>query len=174
MPALPFNEPGDLPILLPDAPTPPNSPSPPHVQAPPTSPSGQQYNYPFLPSCEPCGADRPSVSVDIQPDRYLVICSMPHFHHSSIMITTRRGHSLRIAADRWDTAPTTLLDGNIIAPSPAHFERWITFEQDADMARIRAGFDQRTLNVCIPRQQRSSTARLPPLATHRARMSSGC
>ncbi|KAG9095008.1 hypothetical protein FS749_011293 [Ceratobasidium sp. UAMH 11750] len=160
-------------MSLPDAPTPPNSPSPPHVHAPPRLPSGQQYNYPFLPSCELCGADRPSVSVDIQPDRYLVICRMPNFHHSSIMVTTRRGQSLRIAADRWDTEPITLLDGDMIAPSPAHFERWITFERDADMARICAGFDQRTLNVCIPRQQPSSVARPPLSATHCAREYSG-
>ncbi|KAG9078153.1 hypothetical protein FS749_009889 [Ceratobasidium sp. UAMH 11750] len=133
MPLLPSNEPADLPMALPDTPTPPNSPSPPHVHAPPTLPSGQQYNYPFLPSCELCGADRPSLSVDIQPDRYLVICSMPHFHYSSILVTTRRGQSLRIAADRWDTAPTTLL-GRTFRQSAENSK--VTQEQNSK-ARLR-------------------------------------
>ncbi|KAF8601117.1 hypothetical protein BDV93DRAFT_446323, partial [Ceratobasidium sp. AG-I] len=79
---------------------------------------------------------------------------MPHFHHSSITVATRRGRLLVIAADRWDTdpAPFSLDPAHVPAhPPPAHFERRITFGWDADMARIRAEFDGQVLHVSVPR-----------------------
>ncbi|KAF8745896.1 small heat shock protein (HSP20) family, partial [Rhizoctonia solani] len=134
----------------------PPPPDPPHIHTPPSSPSARPYAYPFLPSCEPRGDARPSVSVDIFPDKYLLSCRMPHFDHSSITVATRRGRLLVITADRWDTiepAPLSL-DPALIPnpPQPAHFERRITFGWDAEMGRIRAGFDGVTLHITIPRR----------------------
>ncbi|CAE6513426.1 unnamed protein product [Rhizoctonia solani] len=123
----------------------PPPPDPPHIHTPPSSPEATPYAYPFLPSFEPRGDARPSVTVDVHPDQYVLACRMPHFDHSSITVATRRGRLLVIAADRWDTlepAPLSL-DPALIPnpPQPAHFERRITFGWDADMARIRAEFD---------------------------------
>ncbi|KAJ1300423.1 hypothetical protein OPQ81_005243 [Rhizoctonia solani] len=102
------------------------------------------------------GDARPSVSVDIHPDKYVLACRMPHFDHSSITVATRRGRLLVIAADRWDNlepAPLSL-DPALIPnpPQPAHFERRVTFGWDADMGRIRAEFDGVTLHVTVPRR----------------------
>ncbi|CAE6450282.1 hypothetical protein ACGC1H_000187 [Rhizoctonia solani] len=134
----------------------PPAPDPPHVHTPPSSPEARPYAYPFLPSYEPRGDARPSVSVDVQPDKYLVACRMPHFDHSSITVATRRGRLLVIAADRWDSiepAPLSL-DPALIPnpPQPAHFERRVTFGWDADMTHIRAEFDGVTLHVTVPRR----------------------
>ncbi|KAG9118816.1 hypothetical protein FRC07_006488 [Ceratobasidium sp. 392] len=136
----------------------PPPPDPPHIHTPPSSPSARPYAYPFLPSHEPRGADRPSVTVDVRPDKYLLVCRMPHFNHSSITVATRRGRLLVIAADRWDTEPAPF---SLDAPPPAHFERRITFGWDADMTRIRAEFDGAVLHVSVPRRQISSTMGLP-------------
>ncbi|KAF8750965.1 hypothetical protein RHS01_09025 [Rhizoctonia solani] len=80
---------------------------------------GPPYAYPFLPSCEPRGDARPSVSVDIFPDKYLLSCRMPHFDHSSITVATRRGRLLVITADRWDTIePAPLSLDPALIPNP--------------------------------------------------------
>ncbi|CAE6462685.1 unnamed protein product [Rhizoctonia solani] len=134
----------------------PPAPDPPHVHTPPSSPEATPYAYPFLPSFEPRGDARPSVSVDVLQDKYMVACRMPHFDHSSITVATRRGRLLVIAADRWDSiepAPLSL-DPALIPnpPQPAHFERRVTFGWDADMTRIRAEFDGVTLHVTVPRR----------------------
>ncbi|QRV97161.1 heat shock protein HSP20 family protein [Ceratobasidium sp. AG-Ba] len=156
------------PALLLNGPPPPD---PPHIHTPPSSPSARPYAYPFLPSHEPRGADRPSVTVDTRPDKYLLVCRMPHFSHSSITVATRRGRLLVIAADRWDTewdpTPFSLDASSSSRPSPAHFERRITFGWDADMARIRAEFDGQVLHVSVPRRHISHTMGLPR-TTHRA------
>ncbi|KAG9079320.1 hypothetical protein FS749_008608 [Ceratobasidium sp. UAMH 11750] len=81
---------------------------------------------------------------------------MPHFHHSSITVATRRGRLLVIAADRWDTEPAPFSLDATTRPPPAHFERRITFGWDADMTRIRAEFDGQVLHVSVPRRQISS------------------
>ncbi|KAG8726328.1 hypothetical protein FRC11_000349 [Ceratobasidium sp. 423] len=134
----------------------PPPPDPPHIHTPPSSPSATPYAYPFLPLYEPRGDLRPSVSVDVHPDKYVLACRMPHFDHSSITVATRRGRLLVIAADRWDNlepAPLSLDPAQIPnPPQPAHFERRITFGWDADMARIRAEFDGVTLHVTVPRR----------------------
>ncbi|CAE6358139.1 unnamed protein product [Rhizoctonia solani] len=134
----------------------PPPPEPPHIHTPPSSPSARPYAYPFLPSCEPRGDARPSVSVEVFPDKYVLSCRMPHFDHSSITVATRRGRSLVITADRWDTiepAPLSLDPALIPSPpQPAHFERRVTFGWDADMGRIRAGFDGVTLHITVPRR----------------------
>ncbi|KAG8739838.1 hypothetical protein FRC10_005068 [Ceratobasidium sp. 414] len=151
----------------------PPPPSPPYIHTPPSSPSARPYAYPFLPPNEPRGADRPSVTVDVRPDKYLLVCRMPHFHHSSITVATRRGRLLVIAADRWDTEPAPFnLDANI-RPLPAHFERRITFGWDADMTRIRAEFDGQVLHVSVPRRQISSVMGLPRSVANRASAPSG-
>ncbi|KAF8601135.1 hypothetical protein BDV93DRAFT_397517, partial [Ceratobasidium sp. AG-I] len=75
---------------------------------------------------------------------YALDASIPHFHHSSITVATRRGRLLVIAADRWDTDPAPF------SLDPAH--RRITFGWDADMARIRAEFDGQVLHVSVPRR----------------------
>ncbi|CAE6336533.1 hypothetical protein RSOLAG22IIIB_11924 [Rhizoctonia solani] len=134
----------------------PPPPEPPHIHTPPSSPEARPYAYPFLPSYEPRGDARPSVSVDVDTDKYVLACRMPHFDHSSITVATRRGRLLVIAADRWDAlepAPLSL-DPALIPnpPQPAHFERRVTFGWDADMTRIRAEFDGVTLHVTVPRR----------------------
>ncbi|KAG8791688.1 hypothetical protein FRC12_008386 [Ceratobasidium sp. 428] len=151
----------------------PPPPEPPHIHTPPSSPSARPYAYPFLPSHEPRGADRPSVTVDVRPDKYLLVCRMPHFNHSSITVATRRGRLLVIAADRWDTEPAPFsLDASLSRPPPAHFERRITFGWDADMTRIRAEFDGAVLHVSVPRRSITSTMGLPrPSAPNSNRVS---
>ncbi|CAE6498855.1 unnamed protein product [Rhizoctonia solani] len=145
----------------------PPPPDPPHIHTPPSSPSARPYAYPFLPLYEPRGDLRPSVSVDVHPDKYVLACRMPHFDHSSITVATRRGRLLVIAADRWDTLEPVPMSLDPAPPQPAHFERRITFGWDADMTHIRAEFDGVTLHVTVPRRlfptgPREQTSAPPP------------
>ncbi|KAB5592272.1 hypothetical protein CTheo_4259 [Ceratobasidium theobromae] len=130
----------------------PPPPEPPHIHTPPSSP----HVYPFLPSHEPRGADRPDVSVQVDADKYLLSCRMPHFDHSSITVATRRGRLLVVAADRWEP----------LGLDSAHFERRVTFGWDADMARIRAEFDGLFLRITVPRRQLPDSLGRPHVPSH--------
>jgi len=96
-----------------------------------------------------------TIEVQTLQHEYRLLVRLPGFNRDSIILATKRKHILHVVADRWDN------DGG-------HFERRIAFGYDADLDKVKAGFDGEILRISIPRRislvnTLQSTPRINPI-----------